>query len=77
MRGASPRVLVAVEPLEEQPVTQDWQESLAHQVEKVFGVPGVVPASVGSLSALDAVAGLLGHMYNEIQLELAPLSPDT
>jgi hypothetical protein len=68
MRGASPRVLVAIEPREELPLDQGWEDRLAAQVEKVFGVPGVAAVTVGWSSALDTVADLLGHMYNDILL---------
>jgi hypothetical protein len=68
MRGASPRVLVAIEPLEELSSDQGWEDRLAARVEKVFGVPGVAAATLGWSSALDAVAGLLGHMFNDILL---------
>jgi hypothetical protein len=68
MRGASPSALVAIEPLEENAPTEDWPASLAAQVNKVFGVPDTEPAMISSPSALDAIAGLIGHMFNELML---------
>jgi hypothetical protein len=68
MRGTSPRVRMAIEPPVEPSPAHDWVDSLTAQVEKVFGVSGVAPATVSSPSALDAVAGLLGHMFNDIML---------
>jgi hypothetical protein len=71
MRGSSPRVLVAYESSEEQgaqPSGQDWQDSMMAHWKHVFGVPDMTFTAATSISALDAVAELLGHMYNEIWL---------
>lgn len=59
---------MAIEQLEEPSPAEDWLDRLATQVEKTFGVPGISPSTVGGPSALDAVADLLGHMFNDILL---------
>jgi hypothetical protein len=68
MRGPSPRALMAVEPHEEFSADRDWVDSLTAQVERVFRVADVKFVGSGHSSALDAVSGLLGHMFNDILL---------
>lgn len=68
MRGTSPRVMIAIEPAERPTHVQDWQDSIATQVQKIFGVADVSPTIGESSSALDALAKLLGHMFNDIML---------
>jgi hypothetical protein len=68
MRGASPSVMVAIEPLEDNAPAEDWPASIVTQVDKVFGISGTVPARISSPSALDAMASLIGYMFDEIML---------
>ena len=68
MRGTSPRVLMAIEPHEESSVCPGLGRQLDSSGGKgVLGCPTSIVGS-GLSSALDAVARLLGHMFNDILL---------
>jgi hypothetical protein len=69
MHGQAPRIAVSVEAHEKAGDGQDWQDHLTAQAEKALGVPEVKLAAASLSSALDAVATLLGHRFNEILLE--------
>jgi hypothetical protein len=72
MRGSSPRVQVATEPPPDEVVytsTQDWRDAMLARWRDVFAVPDVTFTAGFTTSALDAVAELLGHMFNEVWLD--------
>ena len=72
MRGSSPRVQLAIEPPpEEVPYlsAQQWQDATRARWREVFAAPDVAFTTGFTTSALDAVAELLGHMFNEIWLD--------
>ena len=72
MRGSSPRVHVAVEPPPDvvpYPSVQHWRDARLAQLRGVFAAPDVTFTSGVTTSALDAVAELLGHMFNEVWLD--------
>lgn len=74
MGGSSPRVVLATEsPQEEtpQPPDEHWQDDMIAHWKRLLGVSDVTFTAATSLGALDAVAELLGHMFNEIWLALA------
>ena len=68
MRGTSPSVLMAIEPLDEPFHLENWQEILQAKIEDVFGISGVEVTQVGSPNALEAISELLGHMFDDILL---------
>jgi hypothetical protein len=72
MRGSSPRAQIAIEP----PPDETAYHSVQHQRDAklawwrhVFSVPDVTFTSAINTSALDAVAEILGHMFNEVWLD--------
>ena len=72
MCGSSPRVQVAIEPpAEEVPYAsvQQWRDATQARWREVFAAPDVTFTPGFTTSALDAVAELLGHMFNEIWLD--------
>jgi len=72
MRGSSARVRVAIEPPpEEVPYlsAQQWRDATQARWRDVFAAPDVTFTAGFTTSALDAVAELLGHMFNEIWLD--------
>lgn len=72
MCGSSPRVQVAIEPpAEEVPYlsVQQWRDGTQARWREVFAAPDVTFTTGFTTSALDAVAELLGHMFNEIWLD--------
>jgi hypothetical protein len=71
MRGTSPRVQVAIGPPLEVPYrpAQDWRDATLARWRDVFAAPDVTFKTSITTSALEAVAGLLGHMFNEVWLD--------
>jgi len=72
MRGSSPRVQVAIEPPPDEvpyPLAQDWRDATLARWRDVFAAPDVSFTTSVTTSALDAVAELLGHMFNEVWLD--------
>jgi hypothetical protein len=72
MRGRSPQVRVAFEPPRDEipyPSFEQWREAELARWRDVFAVPDLTLTGGFTTSALDAVAELLGHMFNEIWLE--------
>jgi len=71
MRGRSPQVRVAFEPPRaEVPYRsyEQWREAELARWRDVFALPDLTLTDGSTTSALDAVAELLGHMFNEIWL---------
>ena len=71
MRGNSPHALVAIEPSLDAappPSAQHWRDSTVARWKQVFDVPDVTFTAATQISMLDAVAELLGHMFNEVWL---------
>ena len=71
MRGNSPRALVAIElslDAAPPPSAQHWRDSTVARWKHVFDVPDVTFTAATQMSILDAVAELLGHMFNEVWL---------
>ena len=71
MRGNSRRALVAIEPSLDAappPSAQHWRDSTVARWKQVFDVPDVTFTAATQMRMLDAVAELLGHMFNEVWL---------
>ncbi len=72
MRGSSPRAQVAIEPPPDEvryPSAQHWRDATLARWRDVFAAPDVTFTADVTTSALDAVAELLGHMFNEVWLD--------
>jgi hypothetical protein len=72
MLGRSPQVRVAFEPPRDEipyPSSEQWREAEMARWRDIFAVPELTLTGGSTTSALDAVAELLGHMFNEIWLE--------
>lgn len=72
MRGNSPRVRVAIEALADEvphPSAQHWWEATLAQWRDVFAARDVAFTGGVITGVLDAVAELLGHMFNEVWLD--------
>jgi hypothetical protein len=72
MRGGSPRVQVAIEPSPVEvryPSAEHWRDATLTRWKDAFAAPDVTFTAGVTTGLLDAVAELLGHMFNEIQLD--------
>lgn len=72
IRGSSPQVQVVIEPPPDEvsySSYQHWRDARLARWSHVFAVPDVTFTTATTTSALDAVAELLGHMFNELWLD--------